>query len=141
MADDQRAKVEMGVKTFLEKDHDLLRRDVNEKTITAKLAFYLAPLFPDWDVDCEYNRNLEDAKKLAWKQPHVLDLVVPDIIIHKRGTEENFLVIEVKKLNTQGRGDDKKKLTAFKEQLGYKNTLFLTLSTKQEPFRAEYEWG
>jgi len=140
MANEPKTLVETAVARLLEKDYDLLRRDVNEKAITAKLASYLAPLFSGWDVDSEYNRNLEEVKKLAWKKPGIFDLVVPDIIIHKRGTEKNFLVIEVKKTEKQNRGNDRKKLVAFKEQLGYENALFLTFSTKEQPFRAEYEW-
>lgn len=140
MANEPIKLVEVAVKTLLEKDHALLLGDVNERAITAKLASYLSPLFPDWDVDCEYNRNLVEVKKLVWKQPEIADPVIPDIIIHKRNTEKNFIVIEVKKSRKQSRGNDIKKLAAFKEQLGYKHALFLTLNTEELTFRAKYKW-
>lgn len=132
--------VETAVRTLLEKDSALLVGDVNERAITAKLASYLTPLFPDWDVDCEYNRSLGDVKKLAWKQQETADPVIPDIIIHKRNTEMNFIVIEVKKYGKQSRGNDRQKLAAFKEQLGYKHALFLSLNAEDQSFPVEYKW-
>ncbi len=40
-----------------EKDRHLLKYDASERSITHRLAVHLEGLFPEYDVDCEYNRN------------------------------------------------------------------------------------
>src|SRR5437016_6301336 len=82
------------IRTFLQTDLDLLSRNVHEQAITSRLADHLRRQFPEWHVDCEYNREGEQRKRLSGR------VVKPDIIIHRRGTQENFLVIEVKKSNS-----------------------------------------
>ena len=49
----------------MEEDLYLLKRDVNERTITHQFAIYLAEEMnkeEDWNVDVEYNRNGDDPK-------------------------------------------------------------------------------
>lgn len=59
--------------------------------------------FPDFDVDCEYNRDGVAPKKIGHLGLYPDDddteaeTVFPDIIVHRRGTEQNYLVIEAKK--------------------------------------------
>ena len=80
-----------------------------------------------WDIDCEYNRNQETIKRLSYcKLGHYeMHNVVPDIIVHRRGTDENLLVIEVKKTTNSEPDDvDIAKLEAFHSQLGYKAAVF-----------------
>jgi len=72
-------------------DHELFDSEANERSITHKLAEYLQRQFPVWQVDCEYNRRMNETKKIGRKR------VFPDIIVHKRRTNDNLLVIEVKK--------------------------------------------
>lgn len=105
------------------KDNYLLKNDVNERSITHKLAEHLQYCFNNqYDVDCEYNRNIKELnnskiirilqselsklqpnciKKTIYNENHYeyLDMsVFPDIIVHKRGeADENLLIIEVKK--------------------------------------------
>ncbi len=62
--------------------------------IAHKLAEYLTPRFPKWDVDCEYNRLFDEAKRLNIRGQVVH--VIPDIIVHHRDTLDNLLVIEAK---------------------------------------------
>lgn len=88
-----------------ERDLYLLEVEANERSITHHLAAYLASVFPRWNVDVEYNRdaNGEDAKKRlhglrdslmqAGLDPSRSDLVIPDIIVHRRGSSENLLVV------------------------------------------------
>ena len=45
---------------LLRADAELLNNDVNERSISHRLACYLEPLFPGWNVDCEYNRKHDD---------------------------------------------------------------------------------
>lgn len=66
-------------------------KHISELSISHKLGHYLALLITEYDVDCEYNRNVADKKSMG--ESHIR----PDIIIHKRGNnEKNFVVIEIK---------------------------------------------
>ena len=111
----------------LNKEITLLELDVNERSITHKIAEHLQEYFREirYDVDCEYNRDGHDKKTLQLEPRSVLndnsegDTVFPDIIVHVRGTRTNLVVIEAKK-NTNRDKTDVEKLQAFKEQLGYK---------------------
>jgi len=123
---------------LLERDVDILRADVNERTISHRVAGYLEPYFSGWNVDCEYNRNHDDSKRLKIRRRQVPNddtqarTVFPDIIIHKRGTDENLLVIEMKKTTSQETDDfDIHKLKAFRDQLGYKFAVFVKVRTNQ----------
>lgn len=114
------------------RDAYLFRVDANERSITHHLAAYLAPRFPDWHVDCEYNRDGFDPKMVPLHgdtgDPDTTDgsRIYPDIIIHRRGKSENLLVIEAKK-STSRRSDeaDQRKLRALRGSLGYQYSLFL----------------
>lgn len=101
----------------------MLDLEANERSIAHKLAEYLQIEFPEYEVDCEYNRFFKD--------PKILDvfiekigvskrrLVIPDIIIHKRGNDSHkLLVIEVKK-NLEDFHYDEDKLKAFTSQPEY----------------------
>jgi hypothetical protein len=70
-------------------------------------------------------------------------IVVPDIIVHHRGTPENLLVIEVKKSNT--REDDEQdiqKLRAYRDSdLRYQYALFLKVVIgKEAPGIMRSQW-
>ncbi len=127
---------------FLKKEQFLLKKGVNERSITHKLAEYLQREFQDYYVDCEYNRMLKDEiyitknLKLEIKDTKSTDLkqttVYPDIIIHKRGNnEDNLLVIEVKKEeNNSSKKYDIKKLEAFTNQLNYKFGFYIEFNNE-----------
>jgi hypothetical protein len=127
------------VEILIEKDSFLLEKDLNERSITHRLAMYLQQLLPNYDVDCEYNRNHENPKRLKlFSNDGNLPVndtdgktVFPDIIVHKRGTDTNILAIEVKK-TTSNTDDshDKEKLKEFKNELNYQNVCFLRLKTR-----------
>ena len=125
---------------LLTADHDVIENNVNERTISHRLAIYLESHFPEWDIDCEYNRDHDDSKKINITRRNTSSddthatTVFPDIIIHKRGTRRNLLVIEIKK-TTSSEPDayDLGKLKAFKQQLGYKFAVFLKLKTGSNP--------
>ena len=112
---------------FLETDSYLLEHDVHEQAITSKIACYLERQFEsgnhkDWHIDVEYNRNREIPKSLR-----ELGNVKPDIIIHRRGlnnnsgTEDNnLLIIETKKNPTPiEREEDIRKVNAFVTESPY----------------------
>lgn len=51
---------------LLSNDHDLLGMDSNERSITFRFAMYLQLCFPCWTVDCEYNRDGIEPKRLRY---------------------------------------------------------------------------
>ncbi|MFZ2126431.1 MAG: hypothetical protein WAV04_02865 [Candidatus Microsaccharimonas sp.] len=153
------------LKKLVKHDAYLLREDVSERSITHKLAEHLQRMYPEWHVDCEFNRNLSGPKSITispfdflHRMASLLDLsksfnkkslnldilaheditlddvdylrnqlldpenlvydeefdlvsfvlrlrdggellktIYPDIIVHKRGTTDNYIVIEAKK--------------------------------------------
>jgi hypothetical protein len=113
-----RDSVDKAVERLFINDRDLLDINVNERSISHKLAEYLQIEFPDWHVDCEYNRKMRDIKKLLIHFDKVsaddneASTVYPDIIIHHRQTNDNLLVIEIKKYGLDT-AKDMKKLKAF----------------------------
>ena len=61
-------------------------------------------LFPEWNVDCEYDRDGQKRKAIEGiadcAQQKKSNNILPDIIVHHRGQEgreHNLLVIELKK--------------------------------------------
>jgi hypothetical protein len=106
-------------------DLTLFEVDANERSLTHKLAEHLQSEFPDWDVDCEYNRDGHDKKRLSWSATNVRTddtdgkTVFPDVIVHHRMSDDNLIVIEAKKSTTFAMDDDERKLEAYKSQLDY----------------------
>lgn len=116
-------------------DGDLLDVNASERSITHKLAEHLRNEFPSWHVDCEYNRHGSDVKRLCFDfeklEPFDLEAktVFPDIIVHRRRTAQNLIVLEVKKATCTGLTKDIEKLKAFtgNPEYGYINGMFLKL--------------
>jgi len=141
MSETDKANVENllneAIRQFLCFDSFLLKVDANERAISHRLAIYIERCFSGWHVDCEYNRNHDDPKRLKIKprsiQSNDLEAttVFPDIIVHKRGTDKNFIVIEMKKDSSSESDDnyDLDKLRAFKRELGYKFAIFMKIKT------------
>lgn len=124
---------------LLKNDIYLLKHDLNEPTISHRIAMYLTSQFKKHDVDCEYNGNASDAKnrkkiailqaraqKMGLIEPNsneemINRLVYPDIIVHKRGqsgSASNLLIIEVKKSSNsdeKAKDWDRIKLTVMTE--------------------------
>ena len=101
-------------------DNWLLKNDLSEQSISHRIAIHLDPLFQNFNVDCEYNGDIDRANNrkaisilkdelqqfglLRDKEASDLEkeitnrAVFPDIIIHKRGTNEhNLCILEIKK--------------------------------------------
>ena len=123
--EDVRRRLHAAYNTLLEHDRALLELDANERSLTHKLAEHLQVEFPDWNVDCEYNRKGELPKRLMGNVENVLTddtlgkTVFPDIIVHQRRTNDNLLVIEAKKSITMGDSKDKEKLKAYLGEHNY----------------------
>lgn len=139
---DIECRVWRAIEKLREYDKHLLDTDANERSITHHLANYLQQEFERWNVDVEYNRDGRDIKRLSNLLNVSSDAVYPDIVIHRRGTNENLLVIEVKKRGG-GNGLDEKKLIEFtkppKDGLGYRWGLHLILESEKQR-RTSLEW-
>jgi hypothetical protein len=107
-------------------DHLLIKNDVNERTMAARLAMYLQELFPFFDVDCEYNRELREPKRTG------AGLVLPDIVIHKRSTHShNLAILELTKRSNPGfsrsHSDDNSRLKEFASRWKYQTAFSLVV--------------
>lgn len=113
--------VRQALNTLLQtSDTWLLKNDLSEQSISHRIAFHLDSLFTDFNVDCEYNGDIDRANNrkeisilkgelqqyglLRDKEASDLEkeftnrAVFPDIIIHTRGTNDNNLcILEIKK--------------------------------------------
>ena len=100
---------------FVECDKHLLAADVNERSMSHRIAVYWEQEMPDYDVDCEYNRDGFDVKRLELMQ----GLTFP-IVLRRSTNEHSLLVVEMKK--TAAGSDptyDLHKLRAFRRELKY----------------------
>lgn len=134
---------------ILKKNHPFLlekKNNLNERTVTSQLRAILAGLFSDYDVDSEYNRMNKNGNYKPKAIEHLegemygvtisiddveAKTVIPDIIVHQRGTDNNYLAIEVKMAWKSGEAYlDERKLVAYtrKEKgLGYLFGLYLEI--------------
>jgi len=145
-------KVQNAIELLLNRDKFLLERDVNERSISHRLASYLQEEFGnEWNVDCEYNRD-HDIKKELTIHPETVEAddtaattVFPDIIVHRRGLDDNLLVIEMKKttnLQRRSKDFDLDKLHAFQQgKYHYRYALYLQLKTGFSIGVDEMRWG
>lgn len=136
------------VQTLLDRDAYLLWADVNERTIAHRLAIYVEREFVGWDVDCEYNRDGHDPKEIAFGSGDDAEhgsRVLPDVIVHRRGTADNYVVFELKKSNNPESDDrDFEKLRGYCHQLGYAHGVFVRLvirSQESTVARAEFVYA
>ena len=132
--EDIKKRVKLAINLLVVRDSYLLEKNASERSISHKLAEYLQTLFPCWNVDCEYNLNINERKILGriseCSERKTTDRVFPDIIIHKRGSTKNLLVVEMKK-NKLNPKCDKKKLELFTDpQEDYKYSLVYFLISK-----------
>ncbi|MGI8316876.1 hypothetical protein [Halobacillus mangrovi] len=151
-------KINKAISKFYSRDEYLLINNLNERTIAHKFASYLQVEFDNYDVDCEYNKNVdedngakniyivkneaEELKRKIKQETEFDDIeytvisIYPDIVIHKRGgNDNNLLIIEIKKSsNNLDFSYDHKKLQCYTENstpnsLKYKFGLFIEFET------------
>ena len=65
-------KVVFALSDFYARETDLLEKDLGERALTHRLAVALERQFPEWNVDCDYNR-LGGADLAAAESEHCLD--------------------------------------------------------------------
>lgn len=113
-------------------DRQLIDGGAHEQAITARLAFYLAQRFsPQWDVDCEYNRDDRDERDI--KRDQEGRAIRPDIIVHRRREPENLLAVELKPLWSRRsvRRDHEKLIDLTGERFGYRLGALVHLGKQQ----------
>jgi hypothetical protein len=134
--DEASSIVNKAIDQLIQNDSELLELGVTERALSHKLAHYMSlselvqtPL----NVDCEYNRHFADIKRLNLPQREATDrdlravIVFPDIVVHKRNSDEhNFIVLELKKPG-EDIAYDEQKLSAFRQQLGYRHAAHVIL--------------
>src|SRR6185312_13639604 len=131
----------------LAKDAHLLKVDANERSITHRFAIYIEHEFPEFNVDCEYNRKGLDVKRLPsfGIDPRTIERLginlYPDIIVHHRGTDNNFVAIEAKpspknapckKPQERECDCDRCKLRAYRADLKYQHTFYVVFPVETE---------
>lgn len=134
---------------LMERDRDLLVLNASERCVSHRLALYLQEQFPKLNVDCEYNRDGPDLKRLEppdeplyWDDDEAKS-VFPDIIVHLRNrSDRNVLVVEMKKTATGSLADfDRDKLAAFTGPgFGYTLGAFIVFATGDEAGIVSIEW-
>ena len=113
---------------------------------------YLREYFANHDVDVEYNRDGPDTKRLQelisdHRCPRDRDegrTVLPDVIVHRRGVKDsNLLIIEMKKsTNPGGIQKDRRRIRAFRKELGYRLGALVVCKTKgQSEISVEWHEG
>jgi hypothetical protein len=83
---DMDSKILTSVNMLLSKDGYLLFNDLHERSITHKLGEYIQREFPNWNVDCEYNKYGTDPKLLGM---NVRSLLVEMKKIVKKALDSN----------------------------------------------------
>lgn len=105
------------------------RYHVGERAIVFRFGHYLQNRldldkdFRKYNLDCEYNRNGAQQKKLYGRGTY------PDVILHERGSNDhNIMVIEFKGYWNSNQSRDRKKIRGFTDDNGeYKYSVGYTV--------------
>lgn len=146
--------IETALNELYNRDSELLAEvyDINERTVSHRLALYLENLLSHtgYDVDVEYNRMREYydgdgvgnlmGKQLNWEESgEGSSYVYPNIIVHKRDSEDNLLEIEIKMAWKNRKKDfDYVKINEYINQLGYKFGVYIELNETRENCIVEF---
>ena len=143
---------------FLKEEKEIIKIDVNERTLSTRLMFHLQTLllseiyqesYKEYSVDCEYNRRKEIVKILP-KEYRELEKkdkqIYPDIILHQRNSEKNLMIIEMKKTYSSDEGgknenrDRLKFLTSLRKENKYKYLLGVYFEVNKFPDKCKIEF-
>lgn len=142
--EDLTARLKQALATLVAQDSELLEAEASERSITNRLSWHLQPLFPDWNLDCEFN---------CWASPwqrkgHMIisttsaateaRTIFPDLLIHRRRHGDRLAVIEVM-LSSQHHTRHRviKKLRHCQERLACSHALLLEIGVGDQ--RGEHE--
>jgi len=93
MNNEDKNRLYIALKRLFDNDAELIQNKVWETSVSAKLIGYMQDQYADYSVDHEYNKY-RDREKLI--RPSAKKSERPDIIVHVRNNETNFLAIEIK---------------------------------------------
>lgn len=132
-----RERVKGAIDQLRHKDECLIEDDTHECSLTFRLGLYIQEQFSEYIVDCEYNRmfNTSNGSRVP-KSIEGIGNVRPDIIVHQRRTEDNLLIIEMKKATGNGALDKEKIFKLCSPPRNYTYGLFLQISMQL----ASLEW-
>lgn len=139
--EDIKKLINVALEKFYKNERDLIEINNQENMVSERcMVFHIGNYMKNkmstfekfqWaDLDCEYNRNMDDPKMLNDDRRFI-----PDLIIHRRrSNENNLLVIEFKKKNAdpQNKNVDRNKLmylTNQEETFKYNFGLFVELGS------------
>ncbi|WP_454953902.1 hypothetical protein [Fusobacterium hwasookii] len=143
---------------FLKEEKEIIKIDVNERTLSARLMFHLQNLllneiyqenYKEYFVDSEYNRRKEIVKILPkeYRELKKKDKqIYPDIILHQRNSEKNLMIIEMKKTYSSDEGgknenrDRLKFLTSLRKENKYKYLLGVYFEVNKFPDKCKIEF-
>ena len=148
---DVRTRLDAALSRLVAQDAYLFANNLLERCIAARLAMYLQHEFPEHHVDVEYNRDADTPKRLGLPDEcandvdeHGESLVVPDVIVHRRGPDgPNILVLEVKKTtNPAPIHCDSIRIRSFRAQYGYEFAALIVCETRagRAPAALVSEW-
>lgn len=109
------------LRRLLDNDQHLIAGDASKHSLTFRIGQYLQALLPDWQVDCAYTID-----------GHTFSPAGPaDLVVHRRGTSDNLLVIEVKKSSDlRPIINETRKLESFaKPPLRYRHAVLVIVTT------------
>lgn len=139
--------VNKAIDLLVENEPQLLDLNVTERALSHHLARYLGELVPKcFNVDCEYNRHFDDPKRLNLKRRQAKDreiratTVFPDIIVHKRDSDTNNLLVLEMKNPGESLNYDEAKLLAFRKELGYIHTAHVILGRRNGNLIKDVRW-
>ena len=119
------------MKIFISENKSLFESDAHEITLMSQLARTLQKFSNGLDIDIEYNRDIDDIKRVDGKP------IKPYLIIHKLGDDSNnILVCEAKKIDTSSPDEitkDKeriKEMTSSEGKFHYRVGCFLLIDTQ-----------
>lgn len=112
-------KVVAALKEFYASEAFLFAQDLGERTLTHRLAVHLEKQFPNFTVDCDFDRlgprtlNLPHGSIVS-TDDHLGKSIYPDIVVHQREIPDNLLAIELRRAgNHQPVEHDRQKLRAL----------------------------
>jgi hypothetical protein len=132
-----RAAIQSAIEALRAEARPLNFDRAHERSTAHRLAVHMEPHFsPEWDIDCEYDRDGQDRKRLYGIREcdgRTTNDILPDIIVHHRsseGREHNLLVIEMKKDDATDPCDHQKLvlLTRPDGHYQYQHGLYINIS-------------
>ena len=124
-----------------DKDKYLLEHKVHEQAIVFRFALYFEnfvnSLGKDYNLDVEYNKNMDNPKRIRANE----NGKKPDLIIHKRGSNEcNLLIIEFKSYWNRNYQEDYRKIKEFCKSEEYHYQYGVCIILGREKADTHIEW-